>query len=109
MRSRQIARNRVLSQSGAHDEYQRGTSGHSDSGLRTTVVSIIVNGAGSVDVSARPALPNTLSTSGNVRRILSCTCKSRAASVTDSPGSVVGIYKTEPSYSGGMNSEPSFR
>ena len=60
---------------------------HALSGLRTMVVSIMVNGAGSVDVLARPALPKTRSTSGNVRRILSCTCNAFCASATDMPGS----------------------
>ena len=46
---------------------------HSVSGLRTTVVSIIEKGAGSVALSARPALPKTRSTSGNDFRIRSCT------------------------------------
>ncbi|GBC78535.1 hypothetical protein HRbin08_02031 [bacterium HR08] len=54
-------------------------------------VSIIENGAGSVAVSARPALPKTRSTSGNDFKILSCTCRSFCASVTERPGSVVGI------------------
>ena len=39
---------------------------HSDLGFRVMVVSIIVNGAGSVAVSARPILPKTRSTSGTV-------------------------------------------
>ena len=56
------------------DEYQRGFSRHSASGLSTMVVSIIEKGAGSVEVLARPALPKTRSTSGKVRRILSWTC-----------------------------------
>src|SRR3954462_11892978 len=42
--------------SGAQAEYQRALGRHALSGLRTTVVSIIENGAGSVEVSARPAL-----------------------------------------------------
>jgi hypothetical protein len=53
-----------LSQPGAHEEYQRSTGRHWDSGLSSTVVSIIEKGAGSVAVSARPALPKTRSTSG---------------------------------------------
>ncbi len=56
-----------------------------------TVVSIIENGAGSVDVSARPALPKTRSTSGKDLRIRSCVWSSRSASVTEIPGSVVGM------------------
>ena len=37
---------------------------HSDSGLRLITVSNISSGAGSVAVSARPALPKTCATSG---------------------------------------------
>ena len=51
------------------------------------MVSIIVNGAGSVDVLARPALPKTRATSGKVMSSLSCTCSARCASATDMPGS----------------------
>jgi hypothetical protein len=50
------------------------------------VVSIIVKGAGSVEVFARPALPKTRSTSGTVIRILSWTCSACWASATDMPG-----------------------
>ena len=87
MRSRQNGRSTGLSQLGAQDEYQRGRSRHSVSGFSMMVVSIIVNGAGSVEVLARPALPKTRSTSGKVRRILSCTCSAFCASATDMPGS----------------------
>jgi len=87
MRSRQNGLRNGLNQSGAQEEYQRGRSRHSLSGLRMTVVSIMVKGAGSVEVLARPALPKTRSTSGKVRRILSCTCKAFCASATDIPGS----------------------
>ena len=52
----------------------------------TIVVSIIENGAGSVEVLARPALPKTLFTSGKVRRILSWSCSAAWASATDMPG-----------------------
>ena len=51
------------------------------------------NGAGSVGESARPALPKTRSTSGNVRRIRSWIWRMRPASVTDIPGSAVGMYR----------------
>ena len=101
---------RVLSHSGAHVEYQRGFSRHCDSGLSRIVVSIMENGAGSVGVSARPALPKTRATSGKVIRILSCTCSAFCASATDMPGCTAdGMYSSEPSRSGGMNSEPSDR
>ena len=42
----------------------------STSACSSTVVSIIVSGAGSVDVSARPILPKTRSTSGNRLQLL---------------------------------------
>ena len=70
-------------------------------------VSIIENGAGSVEVSARPALPSTRATSGKRIRMRSCTCISCCASATEMPGSVVGMNSSAPSSSGGMNSEPS--
>ena len=91
MRSRQNGRSAFFSHSDAQLEYQRGFSRHSDSGLRTMVVSIIENGAGSVDVSALPALPKTVCTSGKPRRMRSCVCRIACASPTDMPGSVVGI------------------
>jgi len=80
-----------LSHSGARAEYQRSFARHSSGGLSTTVVSIIENGAGSVEVSARPAFPKTVTTSGNDFRIRSCVSRSFCASVTESPGRVVGM------------------
>ena len=68
--------------------------------------SIMLKGAGSVDVSARPVLPKTDATSGNDFRMRSWTWRSRVASVTEMPGSVVGMERMAPSSSGGMNSEP---
>ena len=57
----------LASHSGAQLEYQRGfaTWRHSFSGFNCTTVSNISIGAGSVAVSERPALPWTVSTSGN--------------------------------------------
>ena len=86
IRSRQNGRSRPFSHSGAHEENHRGRSRHSCSGLRVMVVSIMVKGAGSVEVLARPALPKTRSTSGKVFRILSCTWRAFWASATDMPG-----------------------
>ncbi len=80
---------------------------HSDSGLRLITVSNISIGAGSVAVLALPALPKTDATSGKLLMILSCVCISSAALVTDMPGSEAGMYRSEPSLSVGMNSEPS--
>ena len=91
IRSRQTCRRTADSHSGAHGENQRSFGRHSSSGFRMTVVSIIERGAGSVEVSARPALPKTRSTSGNVARTRSCVWRSFAASVTEMPGSVVGM------------------
>src|SRR3954463_3336993 len=59
--SGQRGRRTGLTKSG-QDEYQRGRVRHWEVGLSTTTVSIIEKGAGSVDVSARPALPKTRST-----------------------------------------------
>src|SRR6266508_6688326 len=87
----QARRKTPASQGGAQDEYHRGTFGHSDSGLSTMTVSIMEKGAGSVAVSARPALPKTRSTSGKDLMSLSCVCSNRCASVTEMPGIVVGI------------------
>ena len=64
---------------------------HSLSGLRLITVSIISIGAGSVAVEARPALPQTDSTSGKLLMILFWVCTSSAALVTEMPGSVVGM------------------
>ena len=50
------------------------------------MVSIIDSGAGSVDVVARPAFPNTRSTSGKVRSSLLCSWSAAWASATDIPG-----------------------
>ena len=80
---------------------------HWSRGFSMMVVSNISIGAGSVAVSARPALPNTRSTSGTVLISRSVCCsRARAASV-DRPGSVVGMYSRSPSSSSGMNSLPS--
>src|ERR1039457_6620460 len=53
-------RNIPFAQLGAQEEFPVSTFRHSASGLRTITVSIMENGAGSVDVSARPALPSTV-------------------------------------------------
>ncbi len=91
--SGQTHRHGGLSASGIHFEYQRATARlrHAFSGLRTMVVSTMLSGAGSVEVSALPILPNTLSTSGKVRRILSWSWRYLTASVTEMPGSVIGM------------------
>src|SRR6516162_7966331 len=64
---------------------------HLSFGFRLITVSYISVGAGSVAVDARPALPNTDSTSGNDLMMLSCICSRSAALVTEIPGKVVGI------------------
>ncbi len=96
-------------QPGAQPEYQVSAFRHSDFGLRMMTVSSMDRGAGSVDVSARPALPRTLWTSGNCRMMRSVTWRTFWASVIDRPGMVVGMYSSDPSSRGGMNSEPSLR
>ncbi len=80
---------------------------HWSRGLSWIMVSIMVSGAGSVAVSARPILPNTRSTSGSCLIRRSVCCNSACALPMESPGSVVGMYIRSPSNSSGMNSEPS--
>src|SRR5437868_11447983 len=69
-RSDEMRRHNGLIQVG-EPSYQEGTGLHSSLGLRRMTVSIMESGAGSVEVSARPALPNTLFTSGKLFRIRS--------------------------------------
>ena len=64
---------------------------HWSRGLNWITVSNISSGAGSVAVSARPALPNTRTTSGTDLIIRSVCCSSSAALAADSPGSAVGM------------------
>ena len=59
---------------------------HSSRGLKRMTVSIMVSGAGSVAVSARPILPNTWDTSGTVWIIRSVCCKSSRALSIEMPG-----------------------
>ena len=54
------------------------------------------SGDGSVAVSARPALPTTCQTSGNVRMIASRALRSSVASVMLVRGTDVGISRIEP-------------
>ena len=82
---------------------------HSSFGLSVMVVSNMSSGAGSVAVLARPALPSTISTSGNDASTLSCQRMVSRACAIEMPGTVVGMNSTEPSCSCGMNSLPSRR
>src|SRR5579871_1192622 len=66
-------------------------AGHASWGFRLMTVSNISVGAGSVAVSARPALPNTDSTSGKRLMILSCNWINSAALVTDMLGRLTGM------------------
>jgi len=106
MRSGQIGRTSGCRNPGIHPEYQRSFPRHWSGGFRITVVSIMESGAGSVEVSARPALPKTRSTSGKEASTRSCVSISSRACVTEIPGSVVGMKRIDPSFSGGMNSVP---
>ena len=90
-----------------HPEYHVVTGRHWSCGLRTITVSIMESGAGSVEVSARPDLPNTVSTSGKLLMMRFWTCINCCASVTERPGNVDGMNRRVPSSSGGMNSDPS--
>ena len=79
---------------------------HSDFGFSSIILSIMLIGALSVAVYARPAFPSTLFTSGTETIILSWICKMRLASLLDTSGSVTGINNNVPSSRGGINSEP---
>jgi hypothetical protein len=79
------------------------------SGFRFTTVSNMSSGAGSVAVVARPALPITLSTSGNARDDGVLPAHDLCACWIDTPGSVMGMKRMVPSSTGGMNSDPSRR
>ena len=63
-------------------------------------------GAGSVDVSARPAFPTAHSTSGKPLRISSSRLMMTRAWSIEIAGSVIGMYIRSPSFKGGMNSLP---
>ncbi len=70
------------------------------------MVSTISSGAGSVAVSARPALAKTLATSGKPLITWSCLwIASRIVSI-EAPGRATGMYISVSSHNGGMNSEP---
>ena len=86
---------------------RRQRRGQNSRGRKLTIVSIMSSGAGSVGVSARPALPTTMSTSGNRQRIMSRAFRSSADWVDDIRGTVIGMSITIPSSSGVMNSRPS--
>ena len=76
------------------------------SGFRFTTVSVMLIGAGSVEVSAREIFATTPATSGTdwiaafCFRVISIACGSEMA------GSVTGMNIRSPSLSGGMNSLP---
>jgi hypothetical protein len=89
-RSGMRRRNGAFMKPGIH-EYHLRFSGHSGRGFRRTVVSTMEKGAMSVEVSARPALPKTRSTWGKAFSRRSCSCRTRAASVTEMPGRAVGM------------------
>ena len=58
---------------------------------RDDIADIMVNGAGSVAVAARPTLPNTRATSGRVLIRRSVCCNSSRALPTEIAGKVVGM------------------
>ncbi len=64
---------------------------HWSGGFKATTVSNIDNGAGSVGVSACPALPNTVTASGIFFNCRSCIWRILVASVIDMPGTAVGM------------------
>jgi hypothetical protein len=79
---------------------------HWDSGLRLMTASVMLSGAGSVEVSARAILATTPATSGTFP--IAAFCRLAISTACDSPmaGSVTGMNMRSPSLSGGMNSRP---
>src|SRR5438128_12074379 len=65
---------------------------HSLGGLSGMIVSNMDNGAGSVGVSACPALPNTVTASGIFLNYQYCICILFVTSVIDIHWSAVGMY-----------------
>ena len=78
---------------GAQPLYQRvrASFGHCDRGSSRTVVSAIDSGAGSVAVSARPTLPNTVATAPKALMAWSCRRSSSSACSALTPAIVVGM------------------
>jgi len=64
---------------------------HAERGLSITTVSTIESGAGSVEVSARPAFPKTRSTSGTPFSSRSIVLSKASIPATETPGSVTGM------------------
>ena len=81
-------------------------AGHWSRGFRCTSVSVMFSGEGSVDVSARPTLATTVSTSGNASIAAFCRSAMRVFSASEMLGSAIGMNSKSPSSSGGMNSLP---
>src|SRR5207247_6604935 len=81
-------------------------AGHWSFGLKVTIVSVMLIGAGSVDVSARPIFPTTEAIAGSCEIIRSCSRNNSVAFDNDMLGSVTGIHIAVSSSKGGMNSDP---
>ncbi len=79
---------------------------HWASGLSRTIVSVMLTGAGSVEVSARATLATTMSTSGTAWIAAFCFLVISTACASEIAGSVTGMNMRSPSLSGGMNSVP---
>ena len=88
----------------SHPTSEASAAARTARGRKLTMVSIMSIGAGSVGVSARPALPTTMSTSGNRHRIMSLAFRSSTDSATDARGTVMGMSMSINSSSGVMNS-----
>ncbi len=76
------------------------------SGLRLTIVSVMLSGAGSVEVSARETFATTSATSGSRAIAAFCIRVISIAWGSEIAGSVIGMNIRSPSLSGGMNSLP---
>src|SRR5207245_1272876 len=79
---------------------------HSASGFRLTIVSVMLTGAGSVEVSARAIFATTAATSGTRWMAAFCVLVIAIAWGSEMAGSVTGMNIRSPSFRGGMNSDP---
>ena len=81
-------------------------SRHWSLGLRCTIVSVMLSGAGSVEVSARATFATTYSTSGNFINAAFCRAAISVFSSSEMLGSAMGMNIRSPSFNVGMNSLP---
>ena len=79
---------------------------HWSRGFRCTIVSVMLSGDGSVEVSARRLSRRRTRPPETACRAAFCRCAIRVFSSSEMLGSAIGMNIRSPSFSGGMNSLP---